>query len=348
MDASRLVWFPAVFSVVGIAFLLVVQKYPERWAARPLPISETVRVVIEPGTTFGAFSADLARRSIIDNALAFSLRARGLNLTERIRHGEYLIEPGDTANRLLRRVTKGEVVAHQVTFVEGTTVADMLAALSADSRVRFDLEGVPPDQLLEALGESPLRLPGMSRDHAPRRGEGLFFPDTYHFARGQTASGLLRRAHRKMVRELEAAWWRRDEDLPYKNAYEALILASIIEKETGLAAERPRIAGVFARRLARGMKLQSDPTVIYGLGDAFDGDLTRKHLEAENAYNTYVVHGLPPTPIALPGAASIEAALHPTRDSALYFVARGDGTSHFSDTLKAHNQAVRRYQLGGR
>lgn len=347
MDASRLVWVPAVFSVVGITFLLVAQKYPEQWAARPLPISEAVRVVIEPGTSFREFSAELSRRAVIDNSLAFLLRARGENLTERIRHGEYLIEPGDTANRLLHRVTKGEVVAHHVTFVEGTTVADVLAVLSGDSRVHFDLEGAQGDRLLEAIGESPVRLPGIPAGHAPPHAEGLFFPDTYHFVRGQAASDLLRRAHRRMLGRLAATWDERSEGLPYENAYQALILASIIEKETGLADERPRIAGVFARRLMMGMRLQSDPTVIYGLGDAFDGDLKRAHLAAENAYNTYLVKGLPPTPIALPGAASIEAALHPTEDTALYFVARGDGTSHFSDTLEAHNKAVRRYQLGG-
>jgi UPF0755 protein len=205
--------------------------------------------------------------------------------------------------------------------------------LAADDRVRTTLDGLEPPAIMAALGLEP------------RHPEGLFFPSTYRFDDGDSDADILRRAYRRMQRVLDDAWAKRDPELPYATPYEALIMASIVEKETGQADEREAIAGVFVRRLRRGMKLQTDPTVIYGLGAAFDGNLRRADLRRDTPYNTYTRHGLPPTPIALPGAAAIEAALHPADGKALYFVAKGDGSHHFSDSLRQHNNAVRRYQL---
>lgn len=208
-----------------------------------------------------------------------------------------------------------------------------VSALGLNDKLAHTLSGVDVETLLGALG-----LPG---GHA----EGLFFPDTYRFVRGDSDADILRRAYAKMQSELEAAWASRDLSVPYKTPYEALIAASLIEKETGRDEDREHISQVFATRLLEGMKLQTDPTVIYGLGDEFDGNLTRRHLRTDTPYNTYERRGLPPTPIALPGRKSIVAALHPGPGNFLYFVSRGDGTSQFSTSLAEHRAAVRKYQL---
>ena len=256
---------------------------------------------------------------------------RGLH--GRVQSGQYAVLPGETADSLLDRLSAGDVVTHRFRIEEGETVTRLLERLAAASHLRFDLAGSGAADLLETLG-----LPG---EHA----EGRFFPDTYQFVLGYRASALLRRAFRKMEAELAAAWPARSDRVDYDGPYEALIVASMVEKETAEAEDRARVAGVFVRRLAKGMRLQSDPTVIYGLGAAFDGDLTRQHLRTDGHYNTYRRHGLPPTPIAFPSRASLHAALHPDAGDALYFVSRGDGSSQFSATLADHNAAVRRFQL---
>ena len=330
--SNRILWIPAAIIVLGVGFLLAVSYQLERWAARPLPIEREVALTVRPGMTFKAVAEMLDEAGVVAPGW-FSLLAKQRGQQKAVQSGEYQVPPGETPNGLLRRLTSGDVVAHRLRIAEGGTVEALLRQLRADPRLRFDLADASAENLLQHL-ELPAR-------HA----EGLFFPDTYQFRRGQKASALLRRAHLRMERKLAAAWAARAEGLAYANAYEALILASIVEKETAQDADRPRIAGVFVRRLGKRMRLQSDVTVIYGLGDAFDGDLKRVHLRTDGAYNTYRRHGLPPTPIALPSLASIEAALRPDDSEALYFVSRGDGTSQFSRTLAEHNAAVRRYQL---
>lgn len=250
-----------------------------------------------------------------------------------IQAGTYTLSPGLTPRTLLERMVRGEQALRSITLVEGWTFRDAVAALQASPHLVQDLRGMTPEQIMAHLG-----LPG---EHP----EGRFFPDTYRVARNTPASAVLRQAAQAMERQLAQAWAQRHPDNPLKSPREALILASIIEKETGSGADRAMIAGVFANRLRIGMRLQTDPTIIYGLGASFDGNLRRIDLQTDGPYNTYTRAGLPPTPIALPGRASLMAAVQPASTRALYFVARGDGSSHFSETLSEHNDAVRRYIL---
>ena len=234
---------------------------------------------------------------------------------------------------LLSHMVAGNTKSFSVTFVEGMRFDDMLRILADTPHITSVLTGLDHQEIMRRVGQ-PEQHP-----------EGQFFPATYDFGHGSEDITILRRAYQRMRRELADAWRERDPELPYETPDEALVMASIIEKETGLASERAEIAGVFVRRLRRGMKLQTDPTVIYGLGAAFDGNLRRADLRRDTPYNTYTRHGLPPTPIALPGADAIHAALHPAPGNSLFFVARGDGSHQFSATLAEHNRAVRRYQL---
>jgi UPF0755 protein len=257
--------------------------------------------------------------------------ARATGVASRVRAGEYQVPAGTTPLTLLSKLIAGQVFLHQLTIVEGWRFADLLHALRADPAiVAGDRDGAG---IMAALGE-----PGVHP-------EGQFFPDTYSFPKGTPELDVLRQAHQALTTHLESAWQRRSPDAVLKSPYEALILASIIEKETALPSERSLIAGVFVQRLRRNMRLQTDPTVIYGLGEAFDGDLRRADLERDTPYNTYTRGGLPPTPIALPGAAALEAAVTPEAGDAIYFVAtgRGDGSHHFSATLEEHERAVRDY-----
>lgn len=326
----RLLLIPLALIALGVAFLVAVTAYVGHWASQPLPLDEEITVVVAPGMAFAEVVAMLEDLGAVE-PWPFSLRAQQLGWQKSVQSGEYGIVPGETADGLLRRLVRGDVLMHSFRIVEGSTVARLLQRLDDDEQLHFDLAGANAETLMQRLG----LLPG----HA----EGRFFPDTYLFPRGYRASELLRRAHAEMERQLDEAWRGRDVDLD--DPYQALILASLVEKETAVAEDRGKVAGVFVRRLALDMRLQSDPTVIYGLGDAFDGDLTRAHLSADGDYNTYRRKGLPPTPIALPSRAAILAAMHPEDGDALYFVSRGDGTSEFSATLADHNAAVRRYQL---
>ena len=304
--------------------------YLDYRAGAPLPLEAPAVVVVAPGMTLSAAATALSAAGAGPRWL-FVWRARMRGLEGALRSGEYRLVPGESADDVLDMLVAGAVLMHRFRIAEGSTVAALLARLAADERIDFALADTTAADLMPRLG-----LTG----HA----EGRFFPDTYLFARGDRAAALLRRAERRMAAVLAAVWRQRQPDLGIDEA-QALVLASLIEKETGLAEDRRRIAGVFHRRLALGMRLQSDPTVIYGLGDAFDGDLKRVHLTADGPYNTYRRGGLPPTPIALPGRASLEAAVDPAPGEALYFVARGDGSSQFSATLAEHNAAVRRFQL---
>lgn len=304
--------------------------------ARPLPIEAPVTFEIRRGESLTTVARRLQRRGILQEPRWLLLWALEQGAAADIRAGEYRLEPGMTPKALLALFLSGRVTQHRITLVEGWTVRQVLAALAAEPALEHTLEGVPLENLLQALA-----LP-------PGHPEGRFFPDTYFFVRGTTDREILRRAYRRMTQVLKQEWKERDPGVPLRTPYEALILASIVEKETGRREEQARIAGVFIRRLRLGMKLQSDPTVIYGMGTAYQGDIRRRDLRTDTPYNTYTRSGLPPTPIALPGRSAIHAVLHPAPGKALYFVARGDGTHHFSTTLREHNRAVARYQLGRR
>src|SRR5690606_19789441 len=298
---------------------------------RPLAIATAEGLLVPPGTPLARVSADLASRGLIERPWLLTLYGRVTGDAVRIHAGEYELLPGTTPRSLLGKLVAGQVFLHQLTIVEGSRFTDFFAALRAHPAVAES--GVAPEEVMSALG---------APDTSP---EGQFFPDTYRFPRGTRDIDLLRTAYEAMQRQLDAAWAERADELAIATPYEALVLASIIEKETALESERALISGVFHERLKRGMRLQTDPTVIYGLGDAFDGNLRRRDLEADTPYNTYTRAGLPPTPIALPGAASLYAAVRPEWSGALFFVAsgRGDGSHVFSATLEEHNRAVREF-----
>jgi len=295
--------------------------------------SEGYVLDIPSGTPF----ATVVRRLHDEGVLAWRepllWYARFAGLASRVKAGEYLLEPTVTPRGLLDQLVAGRVLLHAVTFVEGWSFTQMLGALAESPAVDHTLADVAPETIMQMLGAT---------EPSP---EGLFFPDTYRFARGTRDLDILEQAYAAMHAHLEAAWATRTSSLPFDTPYEALILASMVEKETRIDAERGRIAGVFVRRLRIGMRLQSDPTVIYGMGAGFDGNLRVVDLQHDTPYNTYTRGGLPPTPIAMPGAGSLQAAVQPEEGDALYFVATGDGGHHFSATLAEHQQAVERYLL---
>jgi UPF0755 protein len=332
-----------IFKIFGFAVLLLsfaggwlVMDY-KHYVANPLPVAEPgYHYVIAPGTSLKRFTTDLHAAGVLPHPAYFRWLARFAGDTQAIKAGEYLFAPGITPPELLRQVVSGAVVQHAFTIVEGWTFAQLLAALRHDDVIEQTLDDLAPDRIMERLG------------HPGEHPEGRFMPDTYHFPRGTTDVAFLQRAYQSMETLLDEEWRHRDVGLPYETPYDALIMASIVEKETALPEERSEIAGVFVRRLERGMRLQTDPTVIYGLGDRFDGNLKRRDLASDSPYNTYMHAGLPPTPIALPGRASLHAALHPAAGDTIYFVSRGDGSHEFSKTLEAHNKAVRRYQINPR
>jgi len=294
-------------------------------------------LVIEPGTSFTGLINRLAAEGILEHPFDVRLYGRISGLSSSIKAGDYRLSAGMTPRTLLEKLVKGDVIIYQVVLLEGWTLAQALAAIQAHPMITSTLEAASPEQRRSQLQEL------LQTDKYP---EGLIFPDTYNFRRGTSDRDLLLRAATTMQNVLAEEWEGRDVGLPYSEPYEALIMASIIEKETGLASERAQIAGVFIRRLQQRMRLQTDPTVIYGLGDSYDGDLTRTDLRTASPYNTYMNSGLTPTPIALPGREAISASLHPDQSDTLYFVARGDGSHYFSSTLEEHQQAVRQYQLG--
>ncbi|MCB1703376.1 MAG: endolytic transglycosylase MltG [Halioglobus sp.] len=305
----------------------------QRWAA-PLQIpDEGFTLVVGEGDSLGKAVATLHQAGVLAYPRLVTLYGRWTGLDQQIKRGEYLLPQNSTARTMLSMLHRGDVVQYQVTLPEGITLAAALDILAGQEQLQRELSGQDDPRIMEMI--QPETHP-----------EGLFFPDTYRYARGDSDTSILQRAHTAMLSVLEEEWQQREPSVPYQSPYEALIMASIIERETGLPEERGEISGVFSRRLEKGMLLQTDPTVIYGLGDEFDGNLQRAHLREEgNEYNTYRIPGLPPTPIALPGRAAIRAALNPEPGTALYFVARGDGGHVFSNTLNEHNRAVREYQL---
>lgn len=306
----------------------------DSFSDQPLQLREPeIAYEIVPGSSLSAVARDLQQRGYIDSAFYFRLMARLEGTAGKIKAGEYQLNSGLTPKSLLALLVSGQVMSHTLTLVEGWNFRQVLAAVSAHKALKHTLEGLSDQEIMSRLG-----APGLHP-------EGRFLPDTYHFPKGTTDLDFLKRAKIAMEQLLEREWAAREQGLPLKTADEALILASIVEKETGHAAERPEIAGVFIRRLRKGMLLQTDPTVIYGMGDDFDGNIRRKDLRKDTPYNTYVHRGLPPTPISMPGADALHAVLHPAKGSSLYFVAKGNGQHHFSNTLREHNRAVRKYQL---
>ncbi len=299
----------------------------------PGPAQTALRIQVDPGVTVRGVLSRLASAGALAHPRLTEIELRLHGRRFRIKAGEYEIPARASAAAIVALLASGRVVLEQLTIVEGARFGDFRHALDSDPSVRSTLRGKSDDEVMAAIG------------HAGEAPEGRFFPDTYRFAAGTADVEILRLAYDKMSQILAAAWAERLPDLPLHTSYEALILASMVEKETALASERPLIAGVFVSRLRRGMRLQSDPTVIYGMGAQYDGDIRTRDLVTDTAYNTYTRTGLPPTPIALPGRESILAAVRPQVTGALYFVAtgNGDGSHHFSDTLQEHDIAVLHY-----
>lgn len=337
-------WWPTsrprqVVAAAGLAMFgaLVVAGGYYAWAVnRALDFGDAVWV-IERGDTLSAIAERLVARGVIAETVSLRLLARPGDLGRQVRSGAYRFPPGISLRQFLRRVVTGAgQVGIKITFIEGWTFARMRAELRAAPKLRHATAGMSGADIMAALG-----APGVHP-------EGRFFPDTYRYAAGQTDLSVLRQAYQLMQDKLAGAWAARSRKVPLDSADEALIVASIIEKESQIRAEQPRIAGVFYNRLRKGMRLQTDPTVIYGLGANLRGKLRRKHLRIDTPYNTYTRHGLPPTPISLPGADALRAAVQPQATEAYYFVAKGGGAHHFSVTLDQHNKAVRKYARGRR
>jgi len=298
----------------------------------PGPAPAALRIQVEPGATVRSVLGRLGRAGALTHPRMTELYLRLHGRRFSIKAGEYEIAPRASAAAIVAMLAEGRVVLEQLTVVEGTTFGDLRHALESDPHVRPTLRGRSDAEVMAAIG------------HPGEQPEGRFFPDTYRFASGTSDVEILKVAYDKMSAVLAAAWNDRATGLPLPSSYDALILASIVEKETGLASERPLIAGVFLGRLRKGMRLQSDPTVIYGMGSRYEGQIRTRDLTTDTPYNTYTRSGLPPTPIALPGRDSILATVHPAETGALYFVATGEGGGHqFSTTLEEHNAAVQRY-----
>lgn len=325
----------AVLLMAAIGFGFVSWKQ-QAALDQTLAVDEVRFLEVRPGDTPSGLFRRLEAEGTLEDALWLRLHWRRNLAGQTLHSGEYRLTPGMRAGDLVGLWQRGEVVQHTFTLVEGWNFRQVRAALAGQEKLEQTLAGLTDQQVMERLG------------HPDLHPEGRFFPDTYAFTRGLSDIELLRRAFVRLETVLNEEWEKRSEGLPYKDAYEALIMASIIEKETGVPYERGQISGVFIRRLEKGMLLQTDPTVIYGLGEDYAGRITRTHLRTPTPYNTYTTAGLPPTPIAMVGREAIHAALHPEEGTSLFFVARGDGSHQFSDTLEQHNRAVREYQLNRR
>jgi UPF0755 protein len=316
-----------VLAIAGGAYFIY-------WAQNPIipAEAEAIDFTIVPGSGAHAAGQQIAEAGVPIQPLLFNLLARATGKSSRLKAGSYELKPGSTPLRLIDQLARGEFAQEQLTIIEGWTFRQMRAAIAAHKGLKHDTVAMSDGELMQALAS----------DY--KQAEGLFFPDTYLFAKGSSDLQIYKQAHAMMLTRLADAWARRDPALPYKSPYEALTMASIVEKETGQKSERAMIAGVFVNRLKLGMLLQTDPTVIYGMGSKYDGKIRKKDLETDTPYNTYTRAGLPPTPIALPGVQSLMAALSPAKTAALYFVSKGNGTSQFSDNLNDHNRAVNQYQ----
>ncbi len=305
------------------------------FALQPLSLpASPLEFSIPSGLSLRSASQQMSEAGLGFAPWQFTLLARLVGKSAQIKAGSYEVSQGVTPWLLLEKLTRGDVTQAEIVFVEGKTFHQLRATLDANPALRHDTAGLSDAAILARLGA------------VEAHPEGLFFPDTYLFAKNSSDLEILQRAYRAMQRRLKLEWARRDPEIPLNTPYEALIMASIVEKETGRAADREPISAVFANRLRLGMQLQTDPAVIYGVGERFDGSLKKRDLVTDTPYNTYTRGGLPPTPIAMPGLAALQAALHPPKTAMLYFVARGDGSSEFSRTLDEHNRAVAKYQRG--
>jgi UPF0755 protein len=333
----RFFWGVCAIALLVLAAAFLLQRDMRQVLNRPLNLQQATFFEVVKGRRLDQVIADVAQRGWLPERRAQLYLRAYVRLKPQlagVKAGEYQLAPGLTPLGLLRLFASGKIFLHELRIVEGWRFAQALEAIRLNPVLEHTLPAnATAAQIMALLG------------HANEDAEGRFFPDTYHFPRGTTDIAYLRRAYAAAEKLLKEEWERRDPNLPYRTPYEALIMASIVERETGAPEERAQIAGVFVRRLAKGMRLQTDPTVIYGLGDRFDGNLRKNDLLADAPYNTYTRAGLPPTPICLPGRAALHAALHPAPGDALYFVSRGDGTHQFSATLAEHDAAVRQYQL---
>jgi UPF0755 protein len=304
------------------------------YAKTPLNLSpEAQEITIKPNSGLKSIANQLVEQNVLPSSLPFVVLAKIMQKESELQAGDYTLNKNVSPYQLMLSLNHGKATQGSITFIEGKTFKQMRAKLAKNDSVKSTIQDLSDAEVM--------RLVGKGEKHA----EGLFFPDTFYFDRNTADIVLLKRSYEIMQAKLATAWANRASGLPYKNSYQALIMASIVEKETGKASERPEIAGVFLNRLRIGMRLQTDPTVIYGMGDKYNGNIRRKDLTTDTIYNTYTRDGLPPTPIAMPGLASIDAALHPKTTKALYFVGKGDGSHAFSNSLVEHNRAVAKYQL---
>jgi len=328
-------WLQLLVLLVLLAALAVVIMWVQyrqfRDSALDLP-EQALLYTVSPGSSLNQLAYDLSSRNIIEYPRFFILLGREMDVARRLQAGEYILQQGLTPRTLLQQLVDGKVTQYELTLIEGHNFREMLLRIRENPVLVQTLTDESDAEIMEKLG------------HPGQHPEGRFLPDTYYFTRGMTDIDFLARAWQAMNDQLTLAWEKREEGLPFETPDEALILASIVEKETGAVEERPIIAGVFVRRLQKGMRLQTDPTVIYGMGEAYDGNIRKRDLLEDTPYNTYTRAGLPPTPIAMPGVDAIRAVLHPARGKSLYFVSMGEGKHYFSSTLKQHNLAVEKFQ----
>lgn len=336
MMQNYLKWLAVALLLLAVVGAGSAWLYYQRFLQTPLQVTEANSILeVKPGAHIRQVARQLQSQGILPHALPFWLHARWTGQADKIKAGEYQLAAGMTPDDLLRKLVKGEVIQYSLTIIEGKTFKDVMQAIRRHPHIKQTLGEADLPNLMAKLGGSA--------DASP---EGWFLPDTYLFPRNTTDVEFLKRAYQAMQDYLQQAWEKRVPHPHIKSPYEALVLASIVEKETGLAAERPLVAMVFLNRLEKGMLLQTDPTVIYGMGDKYDGNIRKKDLQTDTPYNTYTRPGLTPTPIAMPSKAAIDAVMHPADSKALYFVAKeAGGASHFSETLEEHNRAVQRYIL---
>ncbi|MGF6609742.1 UPF0755 protein [Paraburkholderia sp. WSM4175] len=328
--------FAAGALVVVLAAAAIAAGY--YWATRPLELTPAqLDVTVKPHSSLRSVALQLNRGGVPVEPELFIAMTRLLGLQSELKSGNYEFKSGITPYEVLQKIARGDVNEYVATIIEGWTFKHMRAELDANPALKHDTLGMSDADLMSAIGAPEASI---------GNGEGLFFPDTYLFDKGTSDLDIYRRAYRLMRVRLDEAWLSRAPNLPYKSPYDALTMASIVEKETGKASDRALVAAVFANRLRAGMPLQTDPTVIYGMGDSYAGHIRKKDLQTDTPYNTYTRMGLPPTPISLPSVASLQAAMNPAQSNALYFVSRGDGSSIFSDTLGEHNKAVDKYIRG--
>ncbi|MGB4811107.1 MAG: endolytic transglycosylase MltG [Methylophilaceae bacterium] len=327
----RLIKKLLIFALIALVLFGAWLAY---YAMTPLNLAPSSQEVnIAPKSSLTSIANQLEHQGVLKNPWAFIMLAKLLHKAPTLQAGNYTLNKNISPYQLLLSLNNGKTTQGSLTFIEGRTFAQMREKIQHNEAIKTTVKDLSEAEIMKLMGAKEIKA------------EGLFFPDTFYFDRGTADTVILQRSFDSMKSKLAKAWEGRAAGLPYKNSYEALIMASIVEKETGKASERPMIAGVFINRLRIGMRLQTDPTVIYGMGDAYKGNIRKKDLLTDTPYNTYTRDGLPPTPIAMPGLASIEAALHPANIKALYFVAKGDGTHAFTNSLQDHNRAVVKYQL---